>query len=953
MKNVKKLLSVIIMVCMVISLLPVNVWAVVSEFDFDSATGTITKYNGPGGAVVIPSSIDGVTVTAIGDKAFYKERVYSSQNAVTSVVIPNTVTSIGFAAFGNCDRLISITIPDSVTSIGDYAFYMEGYSRGELSRAYFLGTNAVTFGAYIFGNAQSDFKIYYQLGKTGFSDTTAGYPSVAFDPALAHDLTYDGNGNESGSVPSGTSAKTAEYITVSDNTDSLVKTGYQFGGWNTSADGTGTSYAPGSVLVMGAEPVTLYAIWDQIFTIGKSTTGSGNGTITVSTPNIPDESDLDHILNSSFGTDDSLYTFVDVYPEAGCKYIKGTLKYNDGVSDHVIDDSTTESSEFSFMMPKANIILSAQFEPAFNISINSLTGGSITATPSPAAEGETVDLTITPDAGNMLKAGTLKYNDGSDHLITGTSFTMPAANVTVTAEFETADSVINISAISGVTAPARGAAPTSAIADTTEYTEVISWSPAATTFAASTVYTATITITPKAGYTLTGVPTNFFTVAGATTTNAADSGVVTAVFPATAAPPATQPTTPIVGAPTVAISTGNTAPSVTGTTTTEAKSDSNGKATAAVTESQVTDAMNKAVEVAATQGTGTEIQVEIRVTAPTDVKTVEASLPKAAVTEVAGSKISALTVSTPVAAITFDNAAINTISKEAAADVKIAASEIDAAGLSEETKAAVGDRPVYNFSVTSGNKTISQFGGNVSVSVPYTLKAGEDTSSIVIYYINAQGKPELVSNCSFDPATGTIKFTTNHFSQYAVGYNKVSFKDVVADAWYSKAVSFVAARGITTGTGDDNFNPEGKLTRGQFITMVMRAYGINPDENSKDNFADAGSTYYTGYLAAAKRLDITAGIGNNMFAPNKEITRQEMFTLLYYVLKAAGELPQGTAGKTLSSFDDANQVDSWAKDAMTLFVKTGDISGSGGKLAPASTTTRAEMAQVLYNLLSK
>jgi len=531
----KRILSMVLILAMLFGLTGglQTVWAVESDFTFDSATGTITKYNGPGGAVVIPSSIGGVTVTAIGDKAFYKERVYSSQNAVTSVVIPDTVTSIGSGAFANCDRLISITIPGSVTSIGDYAFCMEGYSKGKLSRVYFLGMHAVTLGTSIFYHAQDDFKIYYESGKAGFSDTTAGYSSVAFDAASTYDLTYGGNGNESGSVPSGTSAKTAEYITVSDNTGSLVKTGYQFRGWSTSADGTtGTNYACSSVLVMGAEPVTLYAIWDQIFTIGKSTTGSGSGTITV----YLNGNEIDHILSSSFGTTDSLYTYVEVTPEAGYKYIKGTLKYNDGVSDHVIDNSNDESSGFVFQMPKADIILSAQFEPAFNISIGSLTGGSITANPKPAAAGEIVDLTITPDPGKQLKAGTMKYNDGSDNLITGQSFTMPAANVTVTAEFETADSVINISAISGVTVPVTGATPTSSIADTTEYTATISWSPAASTFAAGTVYTATITLAPKTGYTLTGVPANFFTVAGATATNAANSGVVTAVFPETEQP---------------------------------------------------------------------------------------------------------------------------------------------------------------------------------------------------------------------------------------------------------------------------------------------------------------------------------------------------------------------------------------------------------------------------------
>lgn len=105
------------------------------------------------------------------------------------------------------------------------------------------------------------------------------------------------------------------------------------------------------------------------------------------------------------------------------------------------------------------------------------------------------------------------------------------------------------------------------------------------------------------------------------------------------------------------------------------------------------------------------------------------------------------------------------------------------------------------------------------------------------------------------------------------------------NAWYSKAVTFVTARSIALGTGNGNFSSDEKLTRGQFIVMLMNAYGIAPDTDFQDNFADAGDTWYTGYLAAAKRLGISSGIGNNMFGPEKEISRQEMFTLLYNVLK--------------------------------------------------------------------
>lgn len=98
------------------------------------------------------------------------------------------------------------------------------------------------------------------------------------------------------------------------------------------------------------------------------------------------------------------------------------------------------------------------------------------------------------------------------------------------------NNTITLSAIPGLTAPARGASPVTTITETAQYTGTVSWSPAVSgTFAAGTAYTATITLAAKPGYTLSGVGANFFTVAGATSvSNGANSGVVTAVFPATA-----------------------------------------------------------------------------------------------------------------------------------------------------------------------------------------------------------------------------------------------------------------------------------------------------------------------------------------------------------------------------------------------------------------------------------
>lgn len=99
------------------------------------------------------------------------------------------------------------------------------------------------------------------------------------------------------------------------------------------------------------------------------------------------------------------------------------------------------------------------------------------------------------------------------------------------------DTIIDISEIGGVTVPERGETPVSEITETDQYTGTVAWDPADATFAAETVYTATIELTAKEGYTLTGVEENFFTVDGtsAPAENDADSGVITAVFPATEA----------------------------------------------------------------------------------------------------------------------------------------------------------------------------------------------------------------------------------------------------------------------------------------------------------------------------------------------------------------------------------------------------------------------------------
>lgn len=279
---------------------------------------------------------------------------------------------------------------------------------------------------------------------------------------------------------------------------------------------------------------------------------------------------------------------------------------------------------------------------------------------------------------------------------------------------------------------------------------------------------------------------------------------------------------------------------------------------------------------------------------------------------------------------------------------------VDPRALPESAREAVGGRPVVSLAITVDGEHIEWNNPNapVTVIIPYTPAQGEDHNAIVVWYIDGSGNLTCVTSGSYSAESKAVVFAATHFSFYAAGYNKVSYKDVPVGSWYYDAVTYLAARGITSGTGDDKYSPDASLARGQFITLLMRAYGIAPDENPTDNFIDAGNTYYTGYLAAAKRLGIASGIGDGKYAPEMQISRQDMIVLMYKTLSVLGKLPQGDAGRTLVSYSDSGEIASYAQAAVERFVKAGVLSSSGDKLNPKDIATRTEMAQILYRILT-
>ena len=177
------------------------------------------------------------------------------------------------------------------------------------------------------------------------------------------------------------------------------------------------------------------------------------------------------------------------------------------------------------------------------------------------------------------------------------------------------------------------------------------------------------------------------------------------------------------------------------------------------------------------------------------------------------------------------------------------------------------------------------------------------------------------------------------------------FSDVTAGFWYYEAVNYLASKGIIKGVGDGMFAPEANIKRADFLIMVMNAYGISLDEEIDDNFIDAGEKYYTKYLGTAKRMGLVSGTGGNIFAPENLITRQDMTVILYRILDKLGKLPESDASAIFEEFMDKAEIADYAKEGMKTFAESKIISGYDNRLHPFGLTTRAQAAQILYNLL--
>lgn len=272
----------------------------------------------------------------------------------------------------------------------------------------------------------------------------------------------------------------------------------------------------------------------------------------------------------------------------------------------------------------------------------------------------------------------------------------------------------------------------------------------------------------------------------------------------------------------------------------------------------------------------------------------------------------------------------------------------------EKAEAQIGQRPIYDFSISVGGVKISDFGsGELTITIPYTLLENEDPNCIIIYYINNNGTLETISKCVYNPVTKSVSFTVNHLSSYAVAYKEVYFKDLPDGHWAKPYIKFIAARGVMAGYGD-KVGPNDNITRGQFARLLASIQAVNTTKYTKSGFDDVSDKHlFMKEIAWAAENGIIYGDGKGKFNPDAPITREQMCAMVkrYMDKVALKQLPVSANPTEIHDQDMIAKGEIY--DAVIALNKSGIIVGSNNIFNPKGLTSRAAAAKVLTMIIQE
>jgi len=387
--------------------------------------------------------------------------------------------------------------------------------------------------------------------------------------------------------------------------------------------------------------------------------------------------------------------------------------------------------------------------------------------------------------------------------------------------------------------------------------------------------------------------------------------------------------------------------------------DSNGNLVVNVTSQAVTNALNQALAEAKKNGNqenGIAVVIRVKAGGNSIGSRVTVNLPKAVQETIIEKQIvhTIIVVDNPDIQVGLDLATVKEINRQAQSDVRITATRRSNSTLSGDARNAVGNRPAFDLSVSYGNsRQVQNFSnGTVTLTIPYTLGASESAGNLMAVYVDGNGKVHWLINSVYDSKAKVLRFSTNHFSTYGVGYKQNTTFTDLATHWAKDDIEFAISRGLLCGTTATTFGPNSAITRGALVTALGRLADVNVSSYKQSSFADVKQgSYYLGYVEWANKNNILKS-SNGKFTPDQGVTREQLAAILQSYAKATGfTLPKVQVENT---FADNGNISASSRNAVKQVQMAGIMSGKqNNRFDPKGIVTRAEFASVLRRLVER
>ena len=290
----------------------------------------------------------------------------------------------------------------------------------------------------------------------------------------------------------------------------------------------------------------------------------------------------------------------------------------------------------------------------------------------------------------------------------------------------------------------------------------------------------------------------------------------------------------------------------------------------------------------------------------------------------------------------------------------------------EDSKTTEGDTSSEPFTVTisragttpseGGNTSGGGAGGGGGVSGGTTVSADQTAADAVIKLINAIGTVSENSGSAISAARSGYDALTDTQKKLVTNYNKLTQAEQVFSSlpsvgdklpftdmnghWAYDAVSYAYKNSLMNGVNASRFAPDSTLNRAMMVTMLYRMTG-SPAVSGNSVFSDVPSgKWYSDAVQWASVNGVVNGVGKDRFAPDTQITREQMASMMMRY----AQFKQYSTGKSadLSAFNDAGSISSWALESMKWANAAGLINGrTASTIAPQDTATRAEAATIL------